>query len=859
MIYMTKPELRSAQILRLALLAGTAGASLATAMPAFAQASPEETTTEVEEARTNEIIVTARRRAENIQDVPAAITAITADDLEAKQIVTQNDLKYVAPSLGIQGRYGHQGGTYSIRGLAGPTSGNASVGTYFAEVPSPQGLAGFDVSAGTSLYDLESVQILKGPQGTLFGRTSTAGALLVTPRKPNLSRFEGNASVTLGSLGRTEVDLALGGPIIRDILGVRVAFNRNRVDGYTKVIGTNDRLDETNTRSFRVTLEFQPFEWLRNTTIYDDYSANAAPGSFILSAYNPALPSFNLPANTTTFNARCATAVSAGLSPSVASCVAQRLALLAKIKGELATELGRTSQGGDALRSSNSGMEEAYREVSKRQVVVNTTTVDLPSFGGFEWQFKNIFGYQRLRGYTLVSATSNPTSNIILGVGAPGGANFQQSGNHLVPGLGDGFNFYTEEAQLSGSIDTDRLVWVAGYYYQKAPLPTNLEGLSSLNKSLGGVNAVNLGFATSTAFPVDGKATQEALYAQATLGFDGFIDGLKLTAGYRHSKDFTTSTTAAAVLNPATGAFTPSTTLTTSELETSGSGYNFSLDYKLTPSILIYATTRKGYVPGGLNSPVGNSSGLANYALVYGSEKIKDWEIGTKIDFEFGQTLGRLNLAYYRNDYTNIQRTFSGTASTGAVVLYTANVAAAKLSGFEAELFVQPGDRTTVSVNYSYNKTGYTEWLGADPLNLAPAGTILDLSGNPFANAPRHKLSINAGYDVFKSDSIGTISISGQAYVQSREWFSSNSLRFLQAYGEDLKEAISQRSYATFNAKIDWKDVMGYEGLSAGLFVRNLTDKIYTTSGLISLNTFGSATKSYAEPRTYGLNVAYRF
>lgn len=824
-----------------------------------ASASGPATPGEQQVSGSGDVIVTARRRAENIQDVPAAITAITSADLAARQIVTQNDLKFSVPSLSLQGRYGHQGGTYAIRGLAGPTSGNPTVGTYFAEVPSPTAANGYDAAAGSSLYDLDSVQVLKGPQGTLFGRTSTAGAVLVTPRRPDLTRYQGDLEVTAGSLGRTELTAAVNVPVIKDVLAIRAALNRNHVDGYTKIIGTDNRLDETNTRSFRISVEFEPTSWLKNTTIYDDNRVDEAPGSYILSAYNANLPAFLLPANTTAFNTVCAGAVALGLSANVPTCVAQRIGILATMKAQLAAELARTSQGGSALRYSNVGNSAYDREESHHQEVVNTTTIKLPTLGVFETQVKNIFGYQLTKGLTgqAFSDTPSPTYIQYFGIGA--GASSNQSGNQAVTGLGQGNRFYTDEVQLSGTVDRTRLVYVLGYYYQRAPVTQQLDGVSLLSQTLGGITTPNLGFAAATPFAIGGAATQKAYYGQATLSLDGLINGVHLTAGYRHSNDDVSQTTAAAVTNYVTGAITPSATQTTSAISTAGDGYNFSIDYKPTRGLLLYATTRKGYVPGGLNTFTTNSSTLQNYSPVYGSENIKDYEIGAKWDFRFGSIPGRFNVDYYHDDYSNIQRTFTGITSVGSVLTYTANVAAARLQGVEVELNLQPVRNSSLSVNYSYNETGYTKWVGADPLNVAPAGTVLDLSRNPFPNAPQHKLSVNWSHGMPLSGNRGLVTASAQAYYQSLEWFSTSAQRYMDIYGAGLAGAISQKAYALVNARLDWSDAMGVQGLSVGVFGRNLTDKLYTTSGVVSLATFGVATKTYGEPRSYGVNLSYHF
>src|SRR3546814_396162 len=216
-----------------------------------------------------EIIVTARRRAEKLQDVPLAVSVMTQDQLKTQQVHDQNDLQQKIPSLSVASRFGHTGGTYAIRGLSGTNTGTPAVGTYFAEVPTPTNNIGVDTSAGQSLYDLASVQVLKGPQGTLFGRSTTAGAVLVTPDAPNLQNVEANGDLAFGNLGYLQGTLAVSVPIIKDVLAIRVAGNYNHRRGYTKVIGTSQRLDERNNDSQRLSVLVKPTAWLKNTTIYD--------------------------------------------------------------------------------------------------------------------------------------------------------------------------------------------------------------------------------------------------------------------------------------------------------------------------------------------------------------------------------------------------------------------------------------------------------------------------------------------------------------------------------------------------------------------------------------------------------------
>lgn len=281
-----------------------------------------------------EIIVTARRRDERLQDVPLAVSVMTEEELKTQLVNDQNDLQQKVPSLSVAGRFGHTGGTYGMRGLSGTSTGTPSVGTYFSEVPTPTNNIGVDTSAGSSLYDLASVQVLKGPQGTLFGRTSVAGAVLVTPAAPNLSEVEAVGNLSLGSMGLVQGTLAVSIPVIDDVLAIRVAGNYNHRRGYTKVIGTGERLDGLDNDSQRVSVRFEPFSWLKNTTIYDRFHADQSSAAYVPVAYNPNHALFNLPAaaGPAVFGTACTAAESFGLTPSVAACIQQRLDILTSIR-----------------------------------------------------------------------------------------------------------------------------------------------------------------------------------------------------------------------------------------------------------------------------------------------------------------------------------------------------------------------------------------------------------------------------------------------------------------------------------------------------------------------------------------------
>lgn len=855
------------------LLAATSSGLALALVPTTAEAQETAESARASAGQYEEIIVTARRREESLQEVPVSVSVMSQAELTTELVTNQNDLQQKIPSLSVAARFGNSGGTYAIRGLSGGNTTRPTVGTYFAEVPGPTNNSGYDPSAGQSLYDLQSVQVLKGPQGTLFGRTSTAGAVLVTPAAPKLNDFEVNGNLGLGSLGYFQGSLAVNIPVIKDILAIRVAGSYNHRDGYTKVIGSDRRLDELNDDAQRISILFQPTDWLKNVTIYDRYNAAQSSGGYLAVSYDPDFRLFNLtPASgSVVFGGVCAQAVAIGLSPNADACVAQRLGILSKIKANLAAETARTAAGGDAYRSTASGNTTFYNDRIRHEYLINTTEVSLPRIGSLELTLKNIFGYQVSKGYQTmnISGVADDLFNLYIGVDA--GVRLNQVGTNATVGLGKGEKFYTNETQISGTLGDDRLVFVAGYFYQHAPTTPTLDSVGNIQKVLGGVTNVNLGYAPGRAFNVGGRAKQTAFYGQATLGFDGLVDGLHFTAGIRRTKDDFRLDTRAAGVNPLTGVISPSiitintttgvitetpSPVATQALKTKGTNYNFSLDYQINPRLMVYVATRKGYVPGGLNNTAG--VGAPNFQLQFGSETIKDKEVGMKWDFNFGSTYGRLNLAAFDANYSDIQRSFSSVVN-GTAVAFTANVAKAKLRGLEVEFEIRPTSNLLLAADYALTDTKYKSWIGADPIGRAPAGTNLDLSNNSFFNAPRHKMNLKATYEIPLAGDNGLVSITGQYTYQSRTYYIATPERYLEVFGEGRRDTISENGYGVTNLRIDWDKPMGIEPITIGLFARNLFDTVYATSGSPLENATGFTTKQFGPPRVVGATISFRY
>src|SRR5690625_3181191 len=174
-------------------------------VPAFAQNDGRRVTA------LEEVIVTARRREERLQDVPVSMTVFTDATIRDQNIFSASDIATYTPSLHANPRFGSENTTFAIRGFSQELRTTSSVGVYFAEVIAPRGAntqQSGDGAGPGDFFDLENVQVLKGPQGTLFGRNTTGGAVLLTPKKPT-DELEGYVEGSIGNYDMSPVQAVI--------------------------------------------------------------------------------------------------------------------------------------------------------------------------------------------------------------------------------------------------------------------------------------------------------------------------------------------------------------------------------------------------------------------------------------------------------------------------------------------------------------------------------------------------------------------------------------------------------------------------------------------------------------------------
>ncbi|WP_238320073.1 TonB-dependent receptor [Sphingobium sp. YBL2] len=386
------------------------GLLLTTSQMALAQSS----NAAPQEGATSDIVVTARRTAENIQETPVSVVAFGADSLRQANIRDTQDLLVKTPGVFLAGSGGRENTNFSIRGQSKALAGNSAPGviSYFAEVPSPT------VGSSIPTYDLSSVQVLKGPQGTLFGRNTTGGAILYYPAAPDY-KLGGYAKASYGNYDARLLEAAVNIPLTSDTLAIRIAGQIQKRDGWTKNIGIGGDPDDLNSRAIRGSILFEPSAAFRNTLIVDYYHNDAVGGASVLT---DVLPGPN------------------GLTATGTAAAALAQLALQRARGP---------------RVINSDVD-AFEKV-ERFGITNRTEFDLSD----DITFINIFGYRRTKIDYYSSVDGLPTL-IADGSGAiPAGLPVTIVGGRQTSDVRQ----ISDEVQLKGSALGNRLDWLVGAFY----------------------------------------------------------------------------------------------------------------------------------------------------------------------------------------------------------------------------------------------------------------------------------------------------------------------------------------------------------------------------------------------------------
>jgi iron complex outermembrane recepter protein len=856
------------KIISALLLVGVSAVALSTS--AYAQSTPTDpATAKPSDTDTNagiaDIIVTAQKREERLQSVPVAVTAFSQEQLRTQRILQPSDLQYSTPGLNLNAQ-GSGGADYQIRGQGVIFGGGQSVITYFAGAPGGGGAFNF--------FDLANVQVLKGPQGTLFGRTSTGGAVLFEPSKPG-NEFDGYIDGSLGNLNYRRLEGAINVPIIKDVLAVRVAGFIVRRDGDTLNLITGQRLQNQHREGFRISALLTPGDIFESQTIFDYGNANETGKSYQLSALSagsaPLDPAFfnfafNSPASFFGYDICGTTAAINGVSAANlaafnAGCVAQRGALYNQGANAFRTELARLNSSDAAKRQTNAGQPGFF--LSTNWVINNRTTLKLGGSGFVtDATVKNIFSYGRdgtasgaNSGYDFdgtperVADTQWPSPVLTGGPCVTSGPNIGQCSYPVygaAPRDADPFTL-TEEVNVSAKFG-GKLDLIAGYFYLRTKQNgTNRASFAIFNNVLDpGLAPIYTAYATTYKLN-----TERGLFVQGTLDLsDWLLQGLSVTAGYRNTK-----------LHSATGAIANAAdeitrTATNIINDATGNNRTFNIKWQANRNLLIYARSSTGFKPGGNNGACLAENNPVACPLSYSGESVKDYEAGIKADYDLGPVHARTNLAVYSADYKNIQRSTVYRSIQGASIGLVANSAAGRIRGLEIEQILRVSG-LTLNAGFSYTDAKYTKFFfpnGAafpctDPVNNSNNNCV-DASNSPYPYQPKYQFNLGAQYNIPIDESIGIITPSIQYSHKSSAYYGTNAVQ--SAPTSFLK------SYGLLNARISWNNMFGHP-IDATVFADNITNTLAEIHGNDLLNNIGFAAISYGPPRTYGVQLRFRF
>lgn len=872
------------------LMLGTASINFAGA--AAAQSAPQAGSAAAEAdgpgLAADDIVVTARRRAESQQSVPVAITAITDTVLREKAIVTPYDLTNSTPGIAATAGSAQRNDVlYFIRGQGATFGSSPSVVTYFADVPQQANAT----SGGSNItfFDLASVQVLKGPQGTLFGRSTTAGAVLLTPKAPS-DEFDGFVEANFGNYNIREFTGAVNVPIIGDRLAIRVAGNYSYNEGFSRSNTTGQRLDDRNRSSYRITLRAEPVDGFTNTLIFSDTNIKENGTAAVLGNYEPdgiarLVVDPRIPGGSTVTGSLLDTrpggilglttqnpAAAGGLgfisvaglcgrittsgSPAFNDCLTSRLALINNVRSSLNGEAARLAAGGSVREVATTRDNFIHSHV---QQIINTTEINLGKIGFLgDTTFKNVFSTTRnLQSTAIREIQGGVGSGVvynILNVFNPNCTATACTGPASVQDYGGGRNkwgdVYTEEAQLSGRVN-ERHDWMIGFFTEASKTNQYLNE-AAIFQTLGGAFTLPSGLpGVSTGYNRNYRQEQTGFFGQTTIDFADFgLDGVRFTAGYRHSIVKQRLLAVNARILPATGVEpVPGDLGIPANLKQKADSYTLSLDWKIKPGVLLYGTTRKGFKQGGINiqSVLPASNGVASAVPYFGPETVTDYELGLKADYELGPVGMRSNIAVFQADYSGLQRAssfFNGVTTSNQII----NAAKLRSRGVEIEQVFRFSRAFTANVNYAFLDSKFLSFPG---VIVRPSdGAVIDRINTAISGAPRHKLDV-AGRYAYDAGKAGEVVLSGNVSYQSRLAHSDDSI-----FALDKEE---QAPYALVNLRLDWNNVMG-NPVDLSIYAKNLFNKTFVIgSGNLISSQLGTTTYIYGDPRVIGVQLRARF
>lgn len=742
-----------------------------------------------------EVTVTARRREESLQQVPVSITAYTAGDITDMGITDITHISEMTTNLIIQPTTGgNDASGVCMRGLCRTDftiTEDPMVGIYLDGV-----YIGKAVGSLFDIAQLERVEVLRGPQGTLYGKNTVGGAVILHTRKPG-DEVGGEVSLTVGNYGKKDGKVYVEGPLTEKI-SASLALMSKRHDPFVKNNVGRDIWDEDNLVA-RTALR-----WRATDSVTVDYAYD----------WQKKRERAMVPQLTSVSDYGYAQYLNADIFPS------------APYDPNVPT-LAEQVRPNRVSRVNVSGPAISNLDVRGHGLTIGWELGDAGVFQGLS--LKSITGYREME---------NVLFNNAFGSWYP----------RVLSNLPDDYSLRSksQEFQFSGGAFDGYLDFVAGIFY--------------FNETGDYINHQVLGtFGMDQIYYTEIDNTSKALFGEVSLHF---TDQLTLSVGLRYTDEDRK------VHHTVTGLDVPYPVMLGTYFDTynqtyygyptkiptkindKGTSPRIALNYQWTDDVMVYASWARGFKSGGFNA---RSSSLVAWGP-YDDMQADSYEIGVKSMWLDNRV--RLNAAVFYQDLTDMQAQIN-VIDNGTWITQVQNAAEATIKGFELEALLKVIDGLDISAGYGYVDADYDKFMSPDP-RLPVGSPPVDVSNDRgFEFTPKHSynLSLNYTFPQFlpSGDLRARLDWSGMSKHVFTPVLSTN-------------RDIAQGAYSLLNLRFSWENnpvgCCNDGRLAVAAWVRNLTDKKYRIGGydFDGGDVHGRvATSQYGEPRTYGLDVIYKF
>lgn len=798
------------------------------AEPAPAEAPSAETSTtesfEVAQATRSgeigQIVVTARRRNEAIQDVPVAISVVTAETLSDTGAFNVGRLVQLTPSLQFYSS-NPRNSAVNIRGIGAPfgltNDGiEQGVGIYVDDVYHAR-----VASAVLDFLDVSRVEVLRGPQGTLYGKNTTAGAVNITSNQPTFD-FEGNAEVTVGNYNFKQAKAAVSGPL-SDTLAARFAVSSTDRRGTILNVRNGNYVNELDNIGLRGALLWKPNDNL-DITLQGDWSDQNPEGQ-----------------------AQIYARVGSTQRP-----LARQYAALAAAQGYVVPSTNAFDRVTDLDASLNAGNTIGGASARIRWNVGPGTLTSISAWRYWDWRPENDRDFT---GLSIVSKSQNPSQQ----------------------------DQYTQELRYNYSGANIDAVIGGFYFHQRIDTQgTETHGVNSSRWTINPTNALsndpsvlNGLTAKNTQYLVNDSA---ALFGQVSWRVtDAFTlqPGLRLNydkkEGYYERRVFNGAgaevfaTTPGAVATAQRDVFAPQ--LIAPEFSDWNFSYDFTASYKVAPDVLLYGTYAKSFKSGGINQNGVPTDAAGNPLLGTATvkpESVNHFEVGVKA--QFWQRRATLNVSVYNTDIKDYQANVNN-GQFGVLRGYLANAGKVRSRGAEFDFAVRPNERLSVYANGAYNDAKYVTFVDAPcPPELsggttAAAGQTPGAAGVPGALSPAN---CNISGQRLPGVSKYTLSVGGEGNIPARllgregEFFLGADVSYRSKWSSNPSPSIYTwvDGYAITNFRAGFRTDGGLEITG---WVRNAFDTNYFDFLSVGPGNTGLIAGQPGDPRTYGVTLRSRF